>query len=98
MWFVPAIILVAVGIGYLLGGRLRNFERLAVHWWSLAFIGLVLQVVHHRVVLGTVAAGHRRRRAAALVRPAAAFITVNRWIPGAPVMASGCCSTCSSSA
>ena len=45
MWFVPAVILVAVVIGYLFGGRLRNFEGLSVHWWSLAFLGLVLQAV-----------------------------------------------------
>ena len=45
MWFVPAVVLVAIAIGYLFGGRLRNFERLSVHWWSFAFLGLVLQAV-----------------------------------------------------
>ena len=89
MWFVPAIILIAVVIGYLLGGRLRNFERLAVHWWPLAFIGLVLQSFTIASFWGL---SPRVTGAGALLLSYVLlliFITVNRWIPAAPVMALG---------
>ena len=89
MWFVPAIILIAVGIGYLLGGRLRNFERLAVHWWPLAFVGLILQSFTIASFWGL---SPRVTGAGALLLSYVlllAFITVNRWIPGAQLMAIG---------
>jgi len=89
MWFVPAVILVAVVIGYLFGGRLRNFEGLSVHWWSLAFLGLVLQAVpistYWDLAPKAVGAGALLLSYVLLL----AFITVNRWIPGATVMAIG---------
>ncbi len=40
-----AVLVVAVLIGYLTGGRLRGFERLRVRWWVLAPLGLALQAL-----------------------------------------------------
>lgn len=39
------VILLAIVVGYLAGGRLRMFERLELRWWWLAPIGLALQAV-----------------------------------------------------
>lgn len=89
MWFIPAILLVAVAIGYVSGGRLRNFEGLAIHWWPLAFLGLVLQIVPlptlWEISPRLVGAGALLLSYVLLL----AFITVNRWIPGAQLMAIG---------
>ncbi len=35
----------SVLVGYLLGGRLRTFERLRLRWWALAPLGLALQAM-----------------------------------------------------
>lgn len=89
MWFVPALVLLAILIGYALGGRLRNFEGLAIHWWPLAFAGLVLQALP---VPALWSLSPRLVGAGALIASYVlllAFLTVNRWIPGAPVMAAG---------
>jgi hypothetical protein len=44
MIFLLSVIVLAVAIGYLAGGRLRNFERLRIRGWWLAPIGLLLQL------------------------------------------------------
>jgi hypothetical protein len=44
MRFLLAAIVVAVGLGYLLGGRLRNVEGLRLRWWWLAPVGLAMQL------------------------------------------------------
>ena len=44
MIFLLSVIVLAIVIGYLAGGRLRNFERLRIRGWWLAPIGLLLQV------------------------------------------------------
>ena len=33
----------AVVVGFIAGGSLRPFERLKLHWWGVALLGLVLQ-------------------------------------------------------
>jgi hypothetical protein len=40
-----SVIGLSVLAGYLLGGRLRNFERLRLRWWGLAPLGLALQAI-----------------------------------------------------
>src|SRR5204862_836956 len=35
----------AVILGYLVGGRLKNVERLRLRWWGLALVGLVMQLI-----------------------------------------------------
>ena len=44
MLFVACVVLGAVILGYLAGGRLRGFERVHLRWWPLALIGLAMQV------------------------------------------------------
>lgn len=44
MILFASVIVLAVGIGYALGGRLRRFERLRLRWWWLAVLGLAIQV------------------------------------------------------
>ena len=42
--FVPAAVL-AIGLGYALGGRLSNLAALRLRWPALAMVGLALQLV-----------------------------------------------------
>ena len=86
---ILAVIGVAFVVGLLAGGTLRNFERLHVHWWALVFIGLALQVVavprYASVPAWAIGAGLLIASYALLL----VFLTVNRWIPGAAIMALG---------
>jgi hypothetical protein len=89
MYFIPAIIVLAVLTGYVAGGRLKGFEGLSVHWPALVFIGLALQMVPLPTVDGV---APRLVGTTVLLASYAAllvFIVVNRWIPGARVMAVG---------
>lgn len=45
MTLLVGVVVIAVLIGYLLGGRLRGFEGFRLRWWLLAPIGLALQLV-----------------------------------------------------
>jgi Family of unknown function (DUF5317) len=86
---VLAVIVLAVAIGYAFGGRLRNFERIRVHWPALAFLALVPQVLPAREI-GVVSASSVG--AAMLIGSyllMLVFIAVNRWIPAARLMALG---------
>lgn len=86
---IVLVLVPAVVIGLLFGGSLRRFERLRVHWWTLAFAGLVLQMVP----APTIARVEPRVVGTAMLVTSyvllLAFITVNRWIPAARVMAVG---------
>jgi hypothetical protein len=86
---ILVVIAVAVLVGLLAGGSLRNFELLRVHWWALAFIGLALQIVpvpaFSRVPVWALGAGMLTASYVFLLT----FLAVNRWIPGAAVMAIG---------
>jgi hypothetical protein len=42
---VVIVIGLAVCVGFIAGGSLRPFERLKVHWWAVALVGLALQGV-----------------------------------------------------
>jgi hypothetical protein len=83
------ILVAAVLAGLLAGGSLRPFERMRVHWWALAAIGLVLQAapvpevgsVDPDVVAATMLLGSY----AALL----AFTAMNRRLPGAPLILAG---------
>jgi len=86
---VLVVLAAAILVGLLAGGSLRNFERLRVHWWALAFVGLGLQIVPVPELSGAplwaVGAGMLVASYVLLLT----FLTVNRWIPGAAVMAIG---------
>jgi hypothetical protein len=78
----------ATGIvaGFLIGGSLRNFERVRVHWWAVAFVGLVLQAapvgrwLDDDAVLASLIVSY-----GLLV----AFMWVNRRLPAAPLLLTG---------
>jgi hypothetical protein len=83
------VIVLAVVTGYALGGRLRHFEHLRVHWWALAFAGVGLQALPVPRIDGV---DPQVVGAAMLVLSYVlllAFLTVNRWVPAAGVMAIG---------
>jgi uncharacterized protein DUF5317 len=44
MRFLLGVLALGVLLGYVLGGRLRNIERLRLRWWGLAPLGLALQL------------------------------------------------------
>jgi hypothetical protein len=86
---VLVVLAAAILVGLLTGGSPRSFERLRVHWWALAFLGLALQIVpvpeFSGVPLWAVGAGMLVASYVLLLT----FLTVNRWVPGAAVMAIG---------
>ncbi len=89
MFFVPGLIVVAILLGYVLGGRLRQFETLRIHWWGLAVVGLALEFVPARAigtVPGTVVGPVMLATSYGLLL---AFLVVNRWIPGISLMSVG---------
>jgi hypothetical protein len=45
MSLLLGILVLSVAVGYIAGGRLRNFERLELRWWLLAPIGLAIQLL-----------------------------------------------------
>jgi Family of unknown function (DUF5317) len=86
---VLVVLAAAILVGLLTRGSLRNFERLRVHWWALAFVGLALQIIpvpeFSGVPLWAVGAGMLVASYVLFLT----FLTVNRWVPGAAVMAIG---------
>ena len=69
----PIIVIlgVAVVIGLVAGGSLRNFERVRVHWWALAFGGVALQALPAPTIAGIEPSDGRHGDARALLRPVA---------------------------
>jgi hypothetical protein len=59
--FLVGILLLAVVVGYAIGGRLRNVEGLRLRWWGLAPLGLAMQLVpvsSHGVAVGLLIASY----------------------------------------
>jgi hypothetical protein len=82
------VLVLAFAVGLALGGSFRSWERMRLHWWGLAILGVALQAVpvpaswSSRETIGwTMLVGSY----VALL----AFIAVNRRIPGAALMATG---------
>jgi hypothetical protein len=84
MSFVVLILLAAIGTGLLLGGSLRRFERVRLHWWGAALLGLAAQGITlpeaGRFAGGVVAASY-----ACLL----GFVAVNRRLPATLLMGAG---------
>ena len=84
MSFVLLILLAAIGAGLLLGGSLRRFDEVRLHWWAVALLGLAVQAITlqilERFAGGVVVASY-----ACLL----AFVAINRRLPAASVMAAG---------
>lgn len=81
--FVAAVALVA---GLLAGGSLRNFERVRVHWWGAALLGLLLQVAPAQPWLDDDGALALLLASYALL---IAFMWVNRRLPASPLLLAG---------
>src|SRR5215470_7406397 len=45
MILLVSVLVLAVVVGYAIGGRLRNLETMRLRWWGLALGGLFLQLV-----------------------------------------------------
>ena len=78
MMLVLIVIGLAVCAGFIAGGSLRPFERLNVHWWGIALVGLALQAIPLPSGLG------RSVESAVLVASyglLVAFAWVNRRLP-----------------
>ena len=89
MFVVPGLIVFAVLLGYVLGGRLRRFENLRINRWGLAIGGLALQLIP-AFAIGTIPASVTGPVMLALSYTfLVVFLFSNRWIPGAPVMRIG---------
>jgi hypothetical protein len=86
---IPALVLVAVALGFALGGRLHGFEDLRIHRWGLAIAGLGLQLVPGVEVAGIPAAVVGPVMLALSYGLLVVFLLSNRWIPGARVMSIG---------
>lgn len=85
---VLAILVAALAAGFLAGGSLRSFERVHMHWWAVAVLGLLVQFVpipdletKSRLVSGLVVASSYGLLMA--------FIAVNRRVPAALLMFAG---------
>jgi hypothetical protein len=89
MFLVPGLIVLALALGFALGGSLRGFEDLRIHRWGLALIGAGLQYVP-AVAIGDIPASVVGPVMLALSYAAlVVFLLSNRWIPGGRVMCVG---------
>ena len=86
MALVLIILLAGLGAGFAARGSLRNFERLQIHWWGVAIVGLGLQAIPVPVRFGAEwAVGILVASYVLLV----AFVWVNRRLPAAPLILIG---------
>lgn len=83
------VVLLAILAGYALGGRLRRFESLRMHWWALAVVGVALQA------LQLPSAGRLDPDVVGVLTLVSsyvlllAFLAANRWVPASRAMALG---------
>jgi hypothetical protein len=86
MALVAIIVLAGLGAGFVARGSLRNFERVRIHWWAVALLGLGLQAIPvpdrfgSRVAVGLLLASYLL-----LI----GFAWVNRRLPAAPLILIG---------
>ena len=87
----PVLIVLAVAllVGLLAGGSLRNFEGIQLHWWGLAVGGLALQVLPAPTLPLLSQRGSAAVTLVVSYGLLLAFLTLNRWAPAAFVMAIG---------
>lgn len=86
---ILAVLLVAVVVGLLAGGRIRRLADVRVNWWGLAFAGVALQALP--VPSSTGMNLNQLGTAMLLVSYLLllVFLAANRWIPAASLMALG---------
>ena len=87
---LPYLVLfaLAIGVGFALGGSLREFETLRIHRWGLALIAVLLQAPA-MAIAGVPASAIGPVMLAVSYGLLMAFLFTNRWIPGATVMCLG---------
>jgi hypothetical protein len=88
MLLIVAALVLAVLVGYAVGGRIRNLEHLRLRWWGLALGGLVLQVAPYPTNIA-----HWLAFAILLASfvMLVAFGWLNRRVAGLPVILLGLC-------
>ena len=93
MLLVPGLVVFAVLLGYLLGGRLRRFEDLRINRWGLAIVGAVLTLnvnlfpaLSFGGIPDTIVGPVLLAMSYFLL---AVFLLSNRWIPAKYVMSLG---------
>jgi hypothetical protein len=93
MPLVPTLVVLAVGLGYALGGRLSGFEHLRINRWGLAIAGLAIQIVLQLfpavAIAGIAASITGPVLLAASYALLVVFLISNRWVPGMPLMRIG---------
>ena len=93
MFVVPGLIVFAVLLGYVLGGRLRRFENLRINRWGLAVAGAVLTAVVNLFPALSFAGIPDTVVGPVLLATSyfllAVFLISNRWIPAGYVMILG---------
>jgi hypothetical protein len=93
MFLVPGLIVLAVLLGYLLGGRLSRFENLRINRWGLAILGAVLTAIAN--LFPALSIGPIPDTVVGPILLAlsyfllAVFLISNRWIPAGYVMIAG---------
>jgi Family of unknown function (DUF5317) len=86
LFLILAIVLIAIAAGFAAGGSLRRFEQVRIHWWGVAFVGLILPRIPlpdgagRSAIITTIVASY-----GLLI----AFVWVNRRLPAAPLMLLG---------
>jgi hypothetical protein len=93
MFLVPGLVVFAVLLGYVLGGRLRRFENLRINRWGLAIVGASLTAVLNLFPTLSVAGIPDTVLGPVLLALSylllAVFLISNRWIPAGYVMILG---------
>jgi hypothetical protein len=89
MPLIPTLVVLAIALGYALGGRLRGFEELRINRWGLALVGLALQFAPAFAIGGVAASVTGPVMLALSYTFLVVFLISNRWIPGMPVMRIG---------
>jgi hypothetical protein len=93
MFLVPGLVVLAVLLGYMLGGRLHRFENLRINRWGLAITGAILTAVVN--VVPALSIGPIPDAVVGPILLATSyfllvvFLISNRWIPGGYVMIVG---------
>jgi hypothetical protein len=86
---VLVVLMIAILVGYVSGGRLRRFDQIHIHWWALAFSGVALQMLPAPNITGIDSGTTGAAQLTLSYSLLLVFLIVNRWIPGSRVMALG---------
>jgi hypothetical protein len=93
MFLVPELVVLAVLLGYVLGGRLRRFENLRINRWGLAIAGAALTAIVNAFPALSIGSIPDTVVGPVLLALSyfllAVFLLSNRWIPAGYVMIVG---------